>query len=352
APLVGSLAPGRYGVISDTPIDLEAVCSRIEELSLANGERVQATAAQLALAPGKMPAGSALRLALRSFAAGGLSRFRQAGFTQGLDGFLARAAAERDAMQRTISSRRFELHFQPVVGLSDRAVRHYEALLRLAPAAQGGPTSTQDFVIAAEAAGLAEELDAAVLETALGVLEDAPEAAIAVNVSGLSFQSEDFRVRLATLLARRRGPHGRLLVELTETAEIDDLAAARLTLASLRDAGIPFCLDDFGAGAAAFRYLREFRADYIKIDGSFLRAARESARERAMLGAMVALAREVGAKVVVEMIESREEEELSRALGADLGQGWLYGRPGRLPGSGLRRLTQYRRAIKGALIVS
>ncbi|MGH7082928.1 MAG: EAL domain-containing protein, partial [Acetobacteraceae bacterium] len=184
APLVGSLAPGRYGVISDTPIDLEAVCSRIEELSLANGEQVQAAAAQLALAPGKMPAGSALRLALRAFAAGGLSRFRQAGFAHGLDGYLARAAAERDAMQRTISGRRFELHFQPVVGLSDRAVRHYEALLRLAPAPQGGPTSTQDFVTAAEAAGLAEELDAAVLETALGVLEDAPEAAIAVNVSG------------------------------------------------------------------------------------------------------------------------------------------------------------------------
>ncbi|MGH7082436.1 MAG: EAL domain-containing protein, partial [Acetobacteraceae bacterium] len=150
----------------------------------------------------------------------------------------------------------------------------------------------------------------------------------------------------------RRGPHGRLLVELTETAEIDDLAAARLTLASLRDAGIPFCLDDFGAGAAGFRYLREFRADYIKIDGSFLRAARESARERAMLGAMVALAREVGAKVVVEMIENREEEELSLALGADLGQGWLYGRPGRLPGSALRRLTHDRPAIKETLVIS
>ncbi|MGH7101831.1 MAG: EAL domain-containing protein [Acetobacteraceae bacterium] len=357
-PLVGSLAPGRYGVISVRPIDLEAICGRIEELSLANGERVQAAATQFALAPGKMPAGSALRLALRSFAAGGLPRFRQAGFTQGLDGFLARAAAEREAMQRTISGRRFELHFQPVVGLSDRAVRHYEALLRLMPAAQGRPTSTQDFVTAAEAAGLAEELDAAVLEEALGVLEDAPEAAIAVNVSGLSFQSEDFRARLAALLARRHGRHGRLLVELTETAEIENLAAARLTLALLRDAGIPFCLDDFGAGAAGFRYLREFRADYIKIDGGFLRAARESARERAMLGAMVALAREVGAKVVVEMIESREEEELSRALGADLGQGWLYGRPGRLPGSSLRRLTHDRpaihdrAAIKEALIIS
>lgn len=352
--LCGSLAPGRYGVISETPLDLEGVCSRIEELSLANGERVKAAAAELSLAPGGTAPGqvaSALRLALRSFAAGGLSHFREAGFSDGLEGFLARAAVEREAMRRTISGRHFELQFQPVVGLSDRTVRHYEALLRLSSAPATRPVPTQEFVTAAEAAGLAEELDVAVLEEALGVLADVPQAAVAVNVSGLSFQSERFRARLVDLLARRRGRHGRLLVELTETAEIEDLAAARLTLAALRDAGIAFCLDDFGAGAAAFRYLREFRADYIKIDGSFLRAARGSARERAMLGAMVGLAREVGAKVVVEMIESDEEEELSRTLGADLGQGWLYGRPGRLPGSALRRLAQDRPAIRDALIV-
>lgn len=347
-PLFGTLAPGRYGMISDSPVDVERLCARVEELWREGGERVKVKGAGFPLAASGTEVAEvarALRFALRSFGEGGLARLKEAGFSRGLSGFLERATEQRQAMQSTIAGHRFELAFQPVVGLADHSVRHYEALLRLSSHPGGRPPSTQEFVTAAEAAGLAEELDAAVLEEALGVLAEVPQAAVAVNVSGLSFQSEAFRSRLLRLLEGGRGRRGRLLVELTETAEIEDVAAARQMLTALREAGIPVCLDDFGAGAAAFRYLREFRADYIKIDGSFLHAARVSARERAMLGSMVALARDVGAKVVVEMIESAEEEELSRALGADLGQGWLYGRPGRLPGSALRRLSDGRRPI-------
>ncbi len=345
-PLFGILSPGRYGMISEAPVDLEKLCARLEEVWRENGDPVQVKGAGFALAQegaGLPDVTRALRFALRSFGEGGLKRLNEAGFSHGLSGFLERAAKERHVMQSTIAARRFELAFQPVVSLADHAVRHYEALLRLSSQPGTRPPSTQEFVTAAEAAGLAEELDAAVLEEALGVLAEVPQAAVAVNVSGLSFQSEAFRRWLVRLLDAEHGRRSRLLVELTETAEIEDIAAAREMLAALRAAGIPVCLDDFGAGAAAFRYLREFRADYIKIDGSFLRAARESGRERAMLGSMVALARDVGAKVVVEMIESAEEEELSRALGADLGQGWLYGRPGRLPGSALRRRSEGRR---------
>ncbi|MGH7119821.1 MAG: EAL domain-containing protein [Acetobacteraceae bacterium] len=344
--LFGTLAPGRFGMISDAPIDLERLCAWVEALWRESGGRVKVTAAGLALTQngaGVADVARALRLALCSFGHGGLKRLSEAGFARGLSGFLEEAAERREAIRSVIFARRFELAFQPVVNLADRAVRHYEALLRLSAQADMCPPSTQEFVIAAEAAGLAEELDAAVVEQALDVLAEVPQAAVAVNVSGFSFQSEAFRHWLIDVLNSRRGRRGRLLVELTETAEIDDIAAARETLATIRAADIPICLDDFGAGAAAFRYLREFRADYVKIDGGFLRAARASGREKAILGAMVGLARDVGAKVVVEMIESAEEEALSRALGADFGQGWLYGKPGRLPGSALRHIPAGRR---------
>jgi EAL domain-containing protein (putative c-di-GMP-specific phosphodiesterase class I) len=197
----------------------------------------------------------------------------------------------------------------------------------------GAPhASTQEFVRFAEAAGLSRELDQAVLDEALAVLGKTPWVALAVNLSGLSLQDPAFcgyllaRVREASVLCAR------LLVEVTETAEIENVATARSTLAALREAGVPVGLDDFGAGAAAFRYLRDFRVDFIKIDGTYLRAALRSPRAHAMLGSMVSLAQGASAQVVVEMIETEEQEALCRAIGADLGQGWLYGKPGRLPG--------------------
>ena len=169
-------------------------------------------------------------------------------------------------------------------------------------------------------------------------LRAAPGISVAVNMSGLSVQSPDFCARLFALLEEMRavvGPpeQGRLLVELTETAEIDDLGAATGALARLRAMGVGLCLDDFGAGAAAFRYLQQFRVDYVKIDGSFVQAAQQGGRERAMVASMVELAANAGAQTVAEMIETEEQAALMRELGVDQGQGWLFGRPGGLPGA-------------------
>jgi hypothetical protein len=109
-----------------------------------------------------------------------------------------------------------------------------------------------------------------------------------------------------------------LMVELTESAEIEDEAAAVTTIGALRERGIPVCLDDFGADAAAFCYLKAFRVDCVKVDGSFV-------------AAIVDLSVAVGAKVVAEQIETAEYVQTMQALGEHLGQGWHFGRPGPLP---------------------
>ena len=336
APLVGALAPGRFGVIGPGTADLEALCRRLETLTGVDGVPGGARGTGMRLAAGDLGAVRAmraLRSALRSFAGGGVAGLAKAGFARGLEGFLEEAGQRATAIQRTIAGRHFRLAFQPVVSLADRKVRHYEALLRPAPMADTPPTSTQEFVTFAEAVGLSEELDTAVMEEALAVLREAPGVALAVNLSGLSLQDAAFRERLLAQVRRAALPRGRLLVELTETAEIENVAAAKGTLAALREAGVPVCLDDFGSGAAAFRYLRDFRVDFIKIDGAYLRAALHNPRARAMLGSMISLAQDTSAEVVVEMVETEEQEALCRAIGAHLGQGWLYGKPGRLPGT-------------------
>lgn len=336
--LFGTLAPGRFGVISRHTADLAALSRRIETLPAAAGQRRGIRTAAFKLTSGALGparAARALRSALLNFASGGMAGLAEAGFSQGLEGFLAQATERAGAVQRSIAGRHFRLVFQPIVGLADRAVHHYEALLRPIQPAGARPVSTQEFVTFVEAAGLSEELDQAVLEEALSVLRAAPAATVAVNLSGLSLQNAAFQDRLLQSIRRSGLEPGRLLVELTETAEIENVAAASGALAALRAAGVPVCLDDFGAGAAAFRYLRDFRVDFIKIDGAYVHAALKSPRERAMLASMAALARDVEAKVVAEMIETPEQEALCQAIGAGLGQGWLYGKPGLLPG--LRR---------------
>jgi EAL domain-containing protein (putative c-di-GMP-specific phosphodiesterase class I) len=191
----------------------------------------------------------------------------------------------------------------------------------------------QEFVTFAETAGLSEELDWAVLATVCAAARRARQTRIAANLSGLTLQSPTFRERLLALLDAEPLLTHRLLIEITETAEIEDEAEAVRTVEALRARGLPLCIDDFGAGAAAFRYLRAFRVDYVKIDGLYVSAAGRSDQDRGIVAGMVDLARTVGARVVAERIETEAEAALMRELGVDYGQGWLYGKPGPLPGS-------------------
>jgi EAL domain-containing protein (putative c-di-GMP-specific phosphodiesterase class I) len=101
----------------------------------------------------------------------------------------------------------------------------------------------------------------------------------------------------------------------------------------LRAMQVQVCIDDFGAGSAAFRYLREFRTDYVKLDGAYVRGALQNAREHGFLLSMIELANFVGAKVIAEMIEHEDQAQMMRDLGVEYGQGWLFGKPGVLPGS-------------------
>ena len=278
-------------------------------------------------------AARALRFALGRFADGGIAATEQAGLKGGLADFIATADIRARSIRSTIAEGRFQLAFQPVVSLATRKVHHYEALLRPVFTPGSPVHTTQEFVTFAEAVGLSEELDWAVLQSAVTVLRDKPEAAVAVNISGFSMQSAEFRTRMLDLVHARKPSAGRLLIELTETADIEDVTSAAESVAQLRAADIAICIDDFGAGSAAFRYLREFRVDYVKLDGAYVRGALHNAREYGFLLSMVELANFVGAKVIAEMIETEPEAEMLRDIGVELGQGWLFGRPGALPGS-------------------
>jgi len=334
--MAGELAAGRYGLLSRSALDVTRIAAEIEALARDAGLEASVAARSLALGTeglSPMQATRALRYALGAFARGGTRALVAEGFDDGLAGFVARACDRAEALRRVIAERRFRLAFQPIVALADRSVHHFEALLRPLAAAGEAPPGAQEFVTFAETVGLSEDLDWAVVETCAEAARKADGARIACNLSGLSLQAPAFRARLLALLQAEPDLVPRLLIEITETAEIEDEAEAVRTVEALRGLGLPLCIDDFGAGAAALRYLRAFRVDYVKIDGQYVQAALRSEQDRGFVAAMVDLAHNVGAKVVAERIETEAEAAAMQALGVAYGQGWLFGKPGRLPGS-------------------
>ena len=334
--VAGELGAGRYGVVSRaSAADLAGLGEQIRDAVRGAGLEATVETRSVPLrAEGLTPVQRtrALRYALDAFARGGQRAVEEAGFASGLPGFVAHACSRAEALRRAIAGRRFGLAFQPIVSMGDRAVEHYEALLRPDPelGSEFGPPG--DFVALAEMMAMSEELDWAVVEAASAAARRSRGGArIAANLSGLSLQSPAFRARLLDLLDREPMLASRLMAEITETAEIEDEEEAARTVAALRERGLPLCIDDFGAGAAAFRYLRAFRVDMVKIDGGYLRNAMRSEQDRGILASMVGLIRTVGARSVSERIETEAEAGLMRDLGVDLGQGWLFGRPGALP---------------------
>ncbi|MBV8458739.1 MAG: EAL domain-containing protein [Acetobacteraceae bacterium] len=341
--LAAELSPGRFGLLhaSDSATDgaladvvvsaQAALLRRGITAMVASGRRIP-LAGEATQGISQAQAVRALRYALSSFSRGGPTALHQAGFANGLAGFLSAASERTLALRRVFAERRFGLAFQPVVSLDERCAKHYEALLR-PEKVPGGPAgeSPGEMVTLAEMVGLTDELDWAVFNAA-SEAASASGAGIAFNLSGLSVQNPEFRSRLlegVTRFQSRSG--GDLLAEITETAEIEDTAAAAETIHSLREHGVRVCIDDFGAGAAAFQYLRHFQVDYVKVDGSYVRNAAENERDRGFVAAMVDLSLTVGAKAIAEQIETEEVAEIMRGLGVEYGQGWLFGRPGELP---------------------
>ena len=284
------------------------------------------------------------------FGKGGPDALAKLGFEGGLAGYMRHAGTQAQYIRDAILGRHFGILYQPIVFLQTRAIHHYEALLRPKQMPSSPFVDTQQFILLAEAAHLAPALD---LQVARSVCETASRtrAPIAFNISAQSLQNEAFGERFMDLL--RTSParqDGLVAVEVTETAEIEDLKLASRTIEMLRSLRVSVYLDDFGSGAADIRVLRALRPDFVKLDGSYTAEAVQGGRERSFVVAMSEMARAAGAKLVAERIETEAEAEALRQIGIEFGQGWLFGRPGSIlePNRTIHRLSHQARYRQGS----
>jgi PAS domain S-box-containing protein len=260
-----------------------------------------------------------------------------------------RDARVHERIGRVLAKRDFSPVFQPIVDLVSGEPVGYEALTRFA---DGTPP---DVMIAdAHSVGLGPELEVACLRVALEAADALPQHAwLSLNISpNLILHSTE----LAVLLADRSR---RLVLEVTEHAEIDDYRAVRAAVAGFGPT-VSLAVDDAGAGFASLRHVVELAPRFLKLDVSLVRHVDRDLTRQAMIAGLSHFATRVDCKVIAEGIEEPAECAMLRELGVSLGQGYLLGAPVPLPAAsrragrrgptGVHRSVARKKATRGASV--
>lgn len=229
-----------------------------------------------------------------------------------------------DQFRDAVMNGRLRAARQPIVDLSTGVISHFEMLARFE-----GENSPAELIDAAEKTGQICHLDYIMVRAAAAALARRPDRSLrlAVNISGESIQRLDIVTELRAVVAGHEFARDRLILEVTESAEIRDIETAAHSVGVLRSAGVGVALDDFGAGAASFNYLQALEVDGLKFDGGFLNAGRASARSLALMRNVARMCSELGITSVGERVETETDRRILVEAGVRFGQGYLFGRP-------------------------
>ncbi|WP_363350980.1 bifunctional diguanylate cyclase/phosphodiesterase [Methylocystis echinoides] len=235
-----------------------------------------------------------------------------------------RALRVADNIVSALSDKRVELAFQPIVDAATGGVAFHEALLRVR-LPDGASISPATLLPVAEKAGLVQLLDQRVMELALERLAAEADLRVSVNCSMATLLDAEWPERLAQAAAANPALKDRLIVEITETAMIEDFEATRSRIAACKRLGVKVAMDDFGAGHTSFRNLRDLAFDIVKIDGAFIRNIATSEDDRFFVKTLIDLANHLSLKVVAEWVEDDATARILRAWGVDYLQGAFFG---------------------------
>jgi len=206
----------------------------------------------------------------------------------------------------------------------------YELLLRLMDR-DGKVVPPVDLITTAEHHNLMAEVDRWVLREALlrygAEIASTPNFFVSINLSAQSLNDLRFLPFFREVMAGSKLPSNRVTFEITETSLIHNLAAAGELLQELRSLGCRIALDDFGVGLCSFHYLKCFKVDYIKIEGSFVQNIVTSPVDLAIVKAINQMAHDLGIETVAEFVKDNAVRERLLELHVDFSQGYGVGMP-------------------------
>ncbi len=252
---------------------------------------------------------------------------------------MSRLQVETD-LRNAIDNRAFELHYQPIVSLRTGQITGFEALVRWRHPVRG-LVSPAEFIGIAEDTGMIVDIGRLTLVEScrqmaawLARFGAAAPRVMCANVSSRQFAEANLMKEIAATLEQTGLSASNLKLEITESAFINDVPAAQVTLNHARSMGVEWSLDDFGTGYSSLSYLHRLQVDTLKVDRSFVSGIGLDDNSSQMVSAIVALAHTLGMEVVAEGVETAEQYAQLKALGCEYAARLLLLEAGRHGGCG------------------
>jgi EAL domain-containing protein (putative c-di-GMP-specific phosphodiesterase class I) len=320
------LSQTRFGVVTEDPRAARGLAATIQSAMQERGlAALQVDEVLLSLKGRNLTSEQnvlALRYVVSHFTEGKIKNVPSTDLADMFDRMMEETVAKAQNFNATVADGAFALAYEPIVDLRTGATSHYEALSRF----EAGQ-SPAEMIRFAEELSLTDGLDVAVALKAFSLLESDPliTSHIAINISARSFANPLSFGMLAGLLAKKRALAKRVLIEMTESAEVPDIAAADKAIQSLRQMGYRVGIDDFGAGFASLQYLHGLAVDFVKVDGGVIQRLGKSPREDALLKSVLATCAELRIETVAEWIDSPDKLKRCKDIGFHYGQGRHFG---------------------------
>lgn len=234
-------------------------------------------------------------------------------------------------VSQAIKENRFYLVKQLIKPMTDHHEQrdHYELLLRLKDR-EGNLITPEEFIPVAERYGVITIVDRWVLSAALESYPQyfaAKNDLVSINLSGASINDERFTNFALDLIKQSEVPGDCLCFEITETAAIAQMNHAQKFMLTMKELGVKFALDDFGSGLSSFSYLKNLPIDYLKIDGSLVKAIPNEEYDRAIVTSINEVAHLMGIKTIAEFVETDQILEHIAKISIDYAQGYITGKP-------------------------
>jgi len=252
-------------------------------------------------------------------------------FTEGMQQRSVRHLQLEAALRRATDRNELLLHYQPQMAMDTGEVIGVEALVRWNHP-ELGMVSPGEFIPLAESSGQILVIGEWVMRTAVRQMKawmaaGLPPLVVAVNLSALQFRDPSLPDRVKAILDEAQLPAACLELELTESVATGNPAAAMAMMERLHALGVRLSIDDFGTGYSSLAYLKRFPIHTLKIDQSFVRDIGTDADDRAIVQAIIQMARALHLSTIAEGVENDEQARFLRAHGCDAVQGYRYCRP-------------------------
>lgn len=245
------------------------------------------------------------------------------------------------SIKNALKNESFKLVYQPILDISENRISHYEVLLRMFDE-DGDMVSPALFIPVAERSGEIRRIDEWVLDRALMemsmLFREGMECKFSVNISAPTMQADDFPQMVIDAIEKYNIDPENLIIELTETAYIENFQQVLKNLRLVTGKGVSVALDDFGVGFSSFTYLKMLPLSFVKLDGSYIQHLAENEEDQVFVKSLAAIINAYGMQTIAEFVESRETLEILSALGITHGQGYYIGKPAEIDHTELKRV--------------